>query len=105
MEKLPSKLLTDSSTVTVNFTLSTPAASDSTLDYVRRLNYYGMLQLFQRGGESDSGGKLCWRCDKNQLLLNDSNVKQAAGDICQDSGVKTYGLLVCRLVEGEHCCT
>ncbi len=80
------------STVTVNFTLSTPEASDSTPDYVRRSNYQGMHQLFQKGGESESGDKLCWVCDKTQLLLNGSNVKHAAGDSCQHSGVRS-----CRL--------
>lgn len=77
------------SAVTVNFARSAPEASDSTLDYVRRLNYQGMLQLFQRSGESDlSGGKQRWGCDKKQMLPNDNNVKQAAGDICQHSGVE-----------------
>ncbi len=45
-----------------------------------------MLQLLSRGGESDQSLVPCWGCDKKQLFLNDSDVKQAAGDICQHSG-------------------
>lgn len=77
--------MTGTFSVTVNFTLSTPEASDLTLDYVQRLNYQGMHQLFQRR-ESVPGGKLCWGCNKNQLLLNDRHDKQASGDTCQHSG-------------------
>lgn len=95
---IPVKPVTGTVTVTVNFTPSTPEASDSTQDYVRRLNYRGMHQLFQSGGESEPGGKLCWRCDKNQLLLNDRNVKQTAGDTCQHSAVRSYRL--CRPAGG-----
>lgn len=71
--------------------LSTPEASDSTLDYVWRLNYGGMHPLFHNGGSSESGNKLCWRCDKNQLLLNDNKTKQAA-DTCHHPGVRSFRL-------------
>lgn len=67
MRKLASS---SNSALVVNFSLSTAEASDSTLDYIQRLNYRGMLQLFQRRGESDQpGGKLCSGCDKKQLVL------------------------------------
>ena len=87
------------STVTVNFALSTPKALRFNSGLCSEIKLPRDASVISKRWRirSESGGRLCWGCDKKQLLLNDSNVKQAAGDICQHSGGEELQIvLACR---------